>query len=276
MLGFNREGLTYDPTLPHHMNTLHAVDGLHGYWVRTDAPRRLTLSGIDVPIDTPIELSEGWNLVNYLPGTPLALSDALISIAGEYEAVLGYEQGATSFYSTVPPRLNTLSTLSPRKAYWIHMKRARTLVYPGLPPNPNYVTSALAPNSPQRPSGVTLTNQWVNLFSKDLRVDGHPAPMGALVEAFTAEGIKIGETRVVAPGEMPLLTAYGDDLYTPHKDGAVSGDAILFKIDGRAANPTAEHSIIWSHHGDLLELALTVGDIAPGDTIDLYLPMVQR
>lgn len=276
MLGFDREGLTYDPALPHHLNTLQTVDGLHGYWVRTDAPRHLTLSGIDVPVDTPVELSVGWNLVNYLLETPMAISDALVSIAGEYDAVLGYDQGATSFYSTIPPQLNTLNTLAPGKAYWIHMKRARTLVYPVLPTNPHHATSALAPNSPQQPAGVTLTNQWVNFLSRDLRVDGHPAPVGTLVEAFTAEGTKIGEARVVSPGEMQLLTAYGDDLYTPHKDGAISGDAILFKIDGRAANPTTEHSIIWSYHGDLLEFALVVEDTAPGDTVDLYLPMVQR
>ena len=55
---------------------------------------------------TPLRLATGWNLVSYLPANTLPVTQALASIAGKYTTVLlGYDKGATSFYTSIPPPL---------------------------------------------------------------------------------------------------------------------------------------------------------------------------
>jgi len=68
--------------------------------------------------------------VSYLPRQPLAVPDALQSIDGQYFAVLGFEQGALSYYPHLDPSFNTLSTMKPLYGYWIKMGQAGTLQYP--------------------------------------------------------------------------------------------------------------------------------------------------
>lgn len=272
VLGFDKVGLTYDPAVPAHINTLSEMDALRGYWIRTDEPRSFVVNGVDVPVDTPIELHSGWNLINYLPTTVQSVDDALSFIDGEYTAVLGYEQGATSFYSNVPPQLNTLQKLEPGKAYWIHMKRARTLIYHEQPETPASAAAVTLHNSPQRPAGVTLSNQWVNFFSQSVTVDGQPAPVGTRVEAFTSGGIKVGEARIVESGMMELLAAYADDQYTEQVDGAKAGEALHFVVNGREALVLSGETPRWTSHGALSEVRLHVGAFDN----NIFLPNVNR
>ncbi len=268
ILGYEKGGLTYNPNVPAHINTLHELSALRGYWIKSNAPRTLVVNGNVIAVDTPIELNQGWNVINYLPQTAQSIQDALASIASDYTAVLGYDQGATSFYTAIPPQLSTLQIMEPGHAYWIYMKRPNTLVYHEQPSTP-LAAAVEQMNQPQRPAGVTLSNQWINFFSRAVSVNQQPAPVGTLVEAFTRKGIKVGEARVVEPGWLQLMTIYGDDPTTAAIDGAVAGENIEFHINGERFTVLGA-SAIWTQHGDLREITLT------NKVSSSYLPLISR
>ena len=150
IMGFDQGAQSYYPDLPPAVNTLKEMDGEHGYWVKVKGRVRGTrgnsrelrgteassavatwrIVGEKFAEDRAIELDAGWNLVSYLPRQPLAVPEALQSIDGLYTAVLGYDQGALSYYPDIDPSFNTLQEMEPLHGYWIRMNQAGTLRYP--------------------------------------------------------------------------------------------------------------------------------------------------
>ncbi|MCG2738731.1 MAG: proprotein convertase P-domain-containing protein, partial [Syntrophaceae bacterium] len=158
--GFDGGAQSYYPDLPPELNTLKEMDAEHGYWIKTvisdqlpalspvegsvisdqsataedeegeEAVAVLQVVGERFAEDRPIELDAVWNLVSYLPCQPLAVADALQSIEGQYTAVLGYDQGALSYYPDIDPSFNTLHEMEPLFGYWIRMTQGGTLQYP--------------------------------------------------------------------------------------------------------------------------------------------------
>jgi hypothetical protein len=158
--GFDQGAQSYYPDLPAAVNTLQEIDGKHGYWVKVkptgtqgnlgelggtqgNSPEFLRVPpsssssvqawrfvGTKFAEDRSLSLAAGWNLVSYLPRKPLAVRDALQSIAGQYFVVLGYPGRALSFYPDLDDSFNTLHTLEPLFGYWIKMVEAGTLQYP--------------------------------------------------------------------------------------------------------------------------------------------------
>ena len=53
VLGYEKGGVTYDPSVPDHINTLRELDALHGYWIKSEAARTLAVNGTEVAVDTP-------------------------------------------------------------------------------------------------------------------------------------------------------------------------------------------------------------------------------
>jgi hypothetical protein len=124
--GFDGGAQSYYPDLPPEVNTLKEMDAEHGYWIKAvgdgqlsddedgeEAVATLRVVGEKFAEDRPIELDAGWNLVSYLPRQSLAVQDALQSIDGLYAAVLGFDQGALSYYPDIDPSFNTLHEMTP-------------------------------------------------------------------------------------------------------------------------------------------------------------------
>ena len=147
-------------------NTLHTIDPYHGYWIKSTVSETLPISKSGVPVSTPLRLAAGWNLVSYLPSNTLPVTQALASIAGKYTTVLGFDEGATSYYTSIPPRLNTLAVMEPHGGYWIKMTGPDTLVFPGVA---EAASTSLPVNRPQSPVDVTRTNEWINVYSLTAR-----------------------------------------------------------------------------------------------------------
>ena len=127
---FDGTALQYDPSLPAKDNTLKTLDPYHGYWIKMEQAGSLSITGTPVAESVPLHLKEGWNLVSYLPDSPLGVRTALSSIDGIYTAVLGYQSQAMSFYPSIPADMNTLVSLRSGYGYLIDMSAAATLVYP--------------------------------------------------------------------------------------------------------------------------------------------------
>ena len=130
VLSYDQGGLSYYPSIPASMNTLHSMDPYHGYWILMTSPGTLVVNGNRLDEGQPVTLNPGWNLVSYLPANAQPVASALNSITGQFSAVLGYDQGALSYYPNLPPNLNTLKTLDLNHGYWIHQTAAASLVYP--------------------------------------------------------------------------------------------------------------------------------------------------
>lgn len=130
VMGYDGGGLSYYPSLPDEFNTLRLLDPYHGYWIKMESKGVLVISGYPATSQTPLALKPGWNLVGYLTPRALPVADALASIEGQYDVVLGYEGGALSFYPDLPDEFNTLAAMRPGYGYWVRMKDWGILVYP--------------------------------------------------------------------------------------------------------------------------------------------------
>jgi subtilisin-like proprotein convertase family protein len=254
--GFDGGGQSYYPDLPPAVNTLKDMDAEHGYWIKTVNSDQLSVNSdqssvisdqsVDIGVaetmatlrvvgekfaeDRAIELDAGWNLVSYLPRSPLAVADALQSIDGLYTVVLGYDQGALSYYPDIDPSFNTLQEMEPLFGYWIRMTQEGTLQYLTTG-DFRFSIADLRLNAltiENRKSQIANpTNTWVNFYG--------PAhlPVGTVVQAIDPDGVVCGATVVTTEGQYGLLACYGDDPTTPEDEGARTGDIIQLVVDGQ-------------------------------------------
>jgi len=173
-----------------------------------------------------------------------------------------------SYYPFLPPDLNTLTTLEPLHGYWINMEQAGTLRYPAT--DQRRTTNDQPSSFVVRPSsfGVTPTYTWVNFYGPARLADGQPAPKGAVVQVFDADGVVCGAGVVTVPGQYGLLACYGDDPTTPEDEGASPGDALSFTIGGQPVSASQE--AVWTAHGDLWLVPLGTARLWR-----LWLPLVE-
>ncbi|MBI5267622.1 MAG: T9SS type A sorting domain-containing protein [candidate division Zixibacteria bacterium] len=81
-----------------------------------------------------------------------------------------------------------------------------------------------------------MTPYFAEFFDSLTTYNGAPVPVGSIVEAYDPTNLLIGKFRVRSAGQYGYMNAYGDDPNTPAiHEGAVAGNAIHFKINGRAA-----------------------------------------
>lgn len=225
------------------------------------------------PLDTTITLEKGWNLVSYLPQSPRSVNDALVSIAGKYDTVLGYDLGATSYYAVLQPPLNTLHTMERGKGYWIHMVEAGVLDYSQ---SRSLVQSAAAesPNQPQVADQMAASNTWINVYSTNSTLNGAPLPVGTIVTAIGTDGRTLGQVTVREAGWYGVLAIYGADGSSSGANGARIGETIRFLINGKPATIVNGPNPVWTSNGDLFEVNLSLNE--EGGSYSIFLPTVQR
>lgn len=90
----------------------------------------------------------------------------------------------------------------------------------------------------KRLRSVVITSQWVDYYCNSNTLDGILLPLGSVIEATTPTGLLVGQwivTEVGKYGYMPVYRA-NPDLLDPN--GAVTGQAIAFSVDGNPATTT--------------------------------------
>ncbi len=241
--------------------------------------------GERLPEDHSLALDAGWNLVSYLPHGSLPVAQALANIDGLYTAVLGFENGAVSYYPDLDATYNTLEWMRPDRGYWIKMQQAATLQYSvthGLTTgeySPTVVVPARLKLQPGASGAATEeltspsldvqpTNTWVNFYGPAEGSDGQALPVGTVVEAVDPEGVTCGGVTVTVEGQYGLLPCYGDDPTTTADEGAEAGDTIAIVVGGQVVGEG-----IWTGHGE--RQLVPLGGAAPV-WYRLYLPVVVR
>ena len=105
-------------------------------------------------------------------------------------------------------------------------------------------------------------------------INGRPAPDGTQVIALIGD-VQYGSTTTTGGGWYSIDVP-GDDPDTPQKDGGLSGETVVFKVDGRTAAPTGT----WiSGAAPRLNLTVTVSTPTVTPTSSptrpiLYLPLI--
>jgi len=310
ILGYDGGLQWYDPLEPE-AGGLNTVATGRGYWIReTLAPAppdpeepwqvrpvaAIRFVGQRAPTDQPLSLAAGWNLVGYLPGVSLPITEALRSIEGSYAAVLGFDRTGTAYYPGLEDGHNTLAELRPAAGYWIRATQPITLQFPftaNLSATPTArLTDTLSLRerlaeirAAEQAAGVQLTYTWTNLYGEVYLPDGSPAPISTTLTAL-ANGLPCGATFVTEAGRFGLLACYGDDETTTEIDGARPGDAITLQMGGTPltlqglgfnGQPVpAGQAVTWTALGDRWEVvAGPAHDVHPSSP-RVWLPLIVR
>ncbi|MEW5875218.1 MAG: HYR domain-containing protein, partial [Candidatus Zixiibacteriota bacterium] len=215
------------------INDLTAMDPCHGYWVKATAPGvgPIVIEGAPLPADKPLYLCEGWNAISYVPTQEDSVEHALGSIDGEYAFVFTATcDGYQTWDRERPAILNDLKCMREGYGYWILMDQEATLTYPVSGYNCPENVLEKPVNLTQR---VTVTPRAADYWSAaDPSVTGINA--GDRITVKTQTGVIVGEALAGTNG-MFMVHVYGDDPTTNLVDGAQSGEALVFEVNGVAA-----------------------------------------
>jgi len=230
VLGFDQGALTYDPDLPE-FSTLQWVDYYHGYWVHVDDACDIQLCAPALPLFGYIDIDPGWNLIGYWPDEPLPVDSALNTIRHATEVVLGFDNGCFVYLPNDPVH-TTLITMSPGFGYWVKSSMWWYLTYPGWPTvdctwvaSPRVTTPDVVPSS-----------NWMSIYGRALTLDGEALADGAVIEAYTADGVRCGRGRY-SDGLLKFVPVYGND-GRGEIDYPNDGESITLRVDGVPVYPT--------------------------------------
>jgi hypothetical protein len=274
----------YIPNNP--FNTLLSLSDGKGYYVKVSQNCTLQVTGAAINVSVPIPLGAGWNLTAFTPQSSISVSTALASIASYLLQVKGSE----GVYIPGNP-FNTLTSLSPGRAYWIKLSTGASLVYPA---SGRSEAQALLPTCKIWGSPVLKTNSQVILADLDengqagdvlaafvndelrglatvINVDGK---LGALLQVFTEE---VGETirfKLFSPQSnivyslIPNLnTAPGESI-----GDYQAGEYVSLKSD-QSDTPALVTSLLSAYPNpfkDGTSIALNVAKDAPELKVDVY------
>ena len=92
-----------------------------------------------------------------------------------------------------------------------------------------------------------MTPYFTEFYDSLTTYNGSPVAVGSIIEAYDPTNLLIGKWRVTSTGRYGFMNAYGDEPNTTNiHEGAVSGDIIHFKINGKAATVVSGDNT-WTH-----------------------------
>ncbi len=121
--GFENGTIIYNPNDPPFLNTLSNVQDGAAYWVRVQNADSFTVSGDCLADDYRMPLSNGWNLVAFIPDDPQPPTTYFADLIsnGDLQYVTGFDNGTTIFNPNDPPFLNTLQQMENGLGYWLRV-----------------------------------------------------------------------------------------------------------------------------------------------------------
>ncbi len=112
-------------------NDLNNMNPLQGYWVKliTTPDYDLVVAGNKITSCNSLNLNLGTHWIGYWPSNPEATSGALSSVAGNYDYIRTFENGAWKTYDPDLIPFSDLTEMKPGNGYLIRMLNSDTLDY---------------------------------------------------------------------------------------------------------------------------------------------------
>ncbi len=111
--------------VPTFLNSLTDVIPGDAIWIKMQ--RALNIAMVSRPLDASVSLVPGWNLVGWIPGKAAGPAMAFAPLGTDFTGAYRYDSVTSRFESyrpQLPTPLNTLTTVEPFDALWVHMESA--------------------------------------------------------------------------------------------------------------------------------------------------------
>ena len=216
--------------MPPSTGTLTTWNALNGYQIYVTSPQTLSVTGLRVPVTTPIPLSAGWNMVSYLPEFPLQASSATASIQNKLVIV---KNGAGEFYWPMfgaNTLNNSTGTMEPGLGYWVYVVNNCELVYSNAQSRVGETNGFdIEPKVEVLKASTKSTGDNANLIFVTNNLSE-----GTEIAAFGIEN-KILGSGVVHNGRA-VMTICGRNSTTSLAEGASKGEVLTLKAYDKATN----------------------------------------
>jgi hypothetical protein len=218
------------------------------------------LQGLPVPVNTPIPVTQGWNLVSYLPQYVFNPDYALQSIYDHLLFAYGWNAGIEVFQPG--SEFNTLNSMGTCNGYWVKISTDDTLIYPEADMIAGWTAPrAIASVDQSLSNGNYTTPTWVNLYASDLKIDGRTVGAGSVIEAYSVNGdARVGSFTMASDGKFGFMPVYAD----AQGNGLKPGESFYLKIDGVSANET----FTWTSNGDRVMVSALTSSNSSGTLPD--------
>jgi hypothetical protein len=124
----NNKGEVYIPS--YDINNIGEWDVTQGYQVYMNKADTLVITGVEVnPTQTPIILSQGWNMISYLRNTSLDCETAFAGLTDNDNLVIVKDNEGNVYIPTYG--INKIGNLIPGQGYQIYLLNADVLIYSG-------------------------------------------------------------------------------------------------------------------------------------------------
>lgn len=267
------ENGTYVVGLPDTFQTLQEVAPPWGYYIRVSSNHPVTLTQVagDIDTSTPIALSRGWRWIGYCGSSSEPISQALESIDGKYDLVIG-ERG--TYVVGLPDTFQTLQEMRLGEGYLIRMKESGNLVYPSGVSNPRQSIPPAFITAKSDGRCKVSNTPYMTLVYGEIHIDGKPAPVGSLIEAVTPRGEVAGCFEVHTAGYFGLVQVYGAD-----EEGGIpgfrDGEPIAWRVNGQEAEAIPQ--VTWQDDKAVHEVVLEVKGVdKSGQQQRLFVPWLSR
>lgn len=252
---------SYVPTLPASFNSLKELHAGQGYYIYINGSSTVTLrvEGTSQTVNKALPLQAGWNWIGYLPQTAQSVPQALASIQGKYQRVLG----TTGTYMPSLPAFSTLTELQPGQGYLIFMNEAATLTYPATG---GRLASLAA--SPQSTCPAVKLTPYLTLIYGEISLNGQPAPVGTSVEIVGPRGGVGGCSVVQQAGKLGLTAVYGYD-----KAEGVDGFRPNQRLTLRVKGDSLTTDLRWQNDKDVHQ---GIFDLTKTEAQTLFIPIIMK
>ena len=225
----NGKGQIYWPE--YEINQIGDWDIRDGYQICMVKEDTLIIKGTNAdPTLYPIYLEKGWNLVSYLPKSPMEPRLALESISDNLVIV---KDGGSVYWPEY--LINQLGMMCPGEGYWINVKENATLTYPAAVPKVitklSYSTTSVEGNEGVYYESVSNTGNNATILVPAIinpNILGTPLENADEIGIFTENGLCAGVG--IWNGKNIAITVWGDDDLTEIIDGFRIGEEYSFRI----------------------------------------------
>ena len=211
-------GLVYWPQFG--LNTIGNLTSGKGYQTKMTNNATLTIEGTLIPLETELNLTEGWSIIGYLPQQCNNAETMMSPIVDELQ-ILKNETGLV-YWPTF--NLNSLGDMCPGKGYQIKTNSDIGFNYSnsnGARYGDVYIERPVHFDEPVNTGNNMIIGLPLNSWETTPSI-------GDEIAAYGEDGTLIGSTTF--QGDHIALTIWGDDLTTNKKDGTVEGETISFKL----------------------------------------------